>query len=407
MPRIWIVNPFDPLPGDPEQPGRYATLAVMLRDAGHEVTWWTASFSHRFKKPVDQGSIIEACRRERIGVRFIDVPAYQRNVSIRRICSHRAYAGTFEREAENSPAPDVILASNPPLESAAAAGRVARRLGSRISVDVQDIWIETSRRLLPGAVRWASSVLFWPWVRANRTAYAAADAVVGVAGGYADEPKRYGRAQYRREVIPIGIDLASFDEAVTKGHCLLGPKPPDETWAVYSGSLSRNYDVLTVAEAAARLVDRHPGLRCIFSGRGEMESQVRRRLDGVPRVAFLGFAPFEDWAATISMCDIGWNAVRPEAMVFFPNKVFYYWAAGLAVLNTIPGECADWIAKTDTGISYRAGDINGACQALDTFVSDQERLRITRQASRRIAEQQWDRRQLYRGYVELVSQLAT
>lgn len=407
MARVWIVNPFDPLPGDPEQPGRYATLAVMLREAGHEVTWWTASFSHRFKRPVECGPILEACNQVGIRVRFIDVPAYHRNVSLQRVRSHRVYARTFERSAREEPEPRVIIASNPPLESAAAAGRVAGRLGARFVVDVQDIWIETSRQLLPGAVRWASDVLFCPWRRANRKAYSAADVVVGVAGGYADEPKRYGRLDYRREVIPIGIDLASFDGAVRAGRCLLGTKSPGEVWAIYSGSLSRNYDVLTVAEAAARSVRQHPNLRCIFSGRGDMESQVRGRLDGVPRVAFLGFAPFEDWSATVSRCDIGWNAVRPEARVFLPNKVFYYWAAGLAVLNTIPGECADWIARTGTGISYQAGDADAACGALDAFVRDSERLRDARQASRRIAEQHWDRRLLYRDYVGLVNQLAT
>ena len=406
MPRIWIVNPFDPLPGDPEQPGRYASLAVMLREAGHEVTWWTASFSHRFKKPLDRGPIVEACGRERIDVRFIEVRAYQRNVSVQRILSHRDYAASFEREAQKEAVPAVIIASNPPLESAAAAARVAQRLGARLVVDVQDIWIETCRRLLPGMVRWMSGVFFRPWVGANRRAYAAADAVVGVAGAYADEPTRYGRSDYRREVIPIGIDLASFDAATRKGRCLLGPKPPDEVWSIYSGSLSRNYDVLTVAGAAAELIRRHPRLRFIFSGRGEMESQVRRQLEGVPRVTFLGFAEFDDWAATVSQCDIGWNAIRPEAMIFFPNKVFYYWAAGLAVLNTIPGECADWIAQSGTGLSYAAGDVQSACRSFEALITGPDRLKRAREASRRGAEQHWDRRRLYGPYVRLIDELA-
>jgi len=404
MARIWIVNPFDPLPGDPEQPGRYATLARMLGDAGHEVTWWTASFSHRFKRPVDQAAIREACRQEGIDVRFIEVPAYPRNVCWRRIRSHRVYAAVFERQAQAAPPPGVIIASNPPLESPAAAARLARRHGARLIIDVQDIWIDNFRQLMPKTIRWASSVLLRSWVRANRQAYAAADAVVGVAGGYADEPRRYGRQDYRREVIPLGIDLSSFDAAARRGRCLPGEKRPGEIWTIYGGSYSHAYDVLTVAQVAARVARQRTDVRFIFSGRGELEPKMRDIVRGLDRVTFLGFS-FDDWAATVTRCDIGWNAIKPESRVLLPNKVFSYWAAGLAVLNTVPGECAEWISRTGTGLSYRAGDVEGATNALIDLISDPARLARQRQAARQAAVERWDRRVLYQQYVRLVTEL--
>jgi len=406
MARVWIVNPFDPLPGDPEQPGRYVSLARLLRDEGHTVTWWTATFSHRFKKPIDQAAIQSACDHEKINIRFIETPSYERNVSLQRFRSHRVYAAGFLAQARSARKPEVIIASNPPLESAAAAAKVARATGSRLIVDVQDIWIETSRRFLPGVVRWIWPAVFRPWIQANRTAYSAADAVVGVAGEYADEPRKYGRTEYRREVVPLGIDLASFDAAVACGNSLLHRRNPGEILAIYSGSLSRNYDVLTVARAAARICRERSDVRFIFSGRGEMESEVRRIVDGCEQVSFLGFAPFEDWAATVMQCDIGWNAVLPEAMIFFPNKIFYYWAAGMAVINSIAGECADWIARTETGVFYEAGNVDSACSALDTLVNDREQLQVRRLAARRTARELWDRRKLYKPYLELVNELS-
>ncbi|HSW45146.1 MAG TPA: glycosyltransferase family 4 protein [Phycisphaerae bacterium] len=405
MGRIWIVNPFDPLPGDPEQPGRYATLARMLCGEGHEVVLWTADFSHRFKRPVDRAPIEETARRERIEVRFVHVPGYKKNVSCRRILSHRVYARGFEQEASDAARPDVIIASNPPLESPVAAGRLAKRFGARLIIDVQDNWIDNFRHLMPRALKWASPVILRPWVWANQRAFAAADAVVGVAGGYADEPRRYGRPEYRRAVIPLGVDLELFDEAARRGRGLLGEKQPGEIWAVYSGSYSHAYDVLTVAEVARRVLRERPDVRFIFSGRGDLESQVRDLLRGTDRVSFLGFAPFEDWAATVCQCDVGFNAIRPEAFVLMPNKVFYYWAAGLAVLNSAEGECADWVAQTETGLSYAAGDVAGAKNAMMQIVSDPKSLSRQREASRRSAVERWDRRLLYRPYLKLVSDL--
>ncbi len=270
---------------------------------------------------------------------------------------------------------------------------------------MQDIWVDNFRLLMPASLRWASSVLLAPFVRTNRKAYALADAVVGVAAGYADEPKRYDRSDYRREEIPIGIDLAAFDEAVARGRCLLPHKQAGETWIVYSGSYSHGYDVLTIARAAARVLEQRPDVRFIFSGRGELEPQVREILAGSDRATFLGFAPFEDWAATVSRCDIGWNAIRPEALVLMPNKIFYYWAAGLAILNSNPGECAEWVHSTDTGISYPGRNVDAAVAALLDLLKDPAAIARRREASRRAAVERWDRRRLYLPYLGLVADL--
>jgi glycosyltransferase involved in cell wall biosynthesis len=316
------------------------------------------------------------------------------------------YARRFEQRAKETAAPDVIIASNPPLESPVVAGRIARARGAKLIVDVQDIWIDNFRQLMPAGIRWAWPLLLRPWRNANRQAYLMADAVVGVAGGYADEPRRYGRSDYRREVIPLGIDLAAFDAAVHRGRCLLGEKPTGEIWVAYSGSYSHAYDVLTIAEVARRVVRERSDVRLIFTGRGELEKRVREITRGLDRVTFLGFAPFDDWAATLANCDIGWNAVRPEALVLMPNKVFYYWASGLAVLNSIPGECAEWVSRTGTGLSYSAGDVDAASAALLELVCDRARLARQREASRREAVERWDRRRLYQTYIDLVSELS-
>jgi len=405
MAHIWIVNPFDPLPGDPEQPGRYLSLARMLRTAGHRVTWWTSDFSHRFKQPVDRAAIEAAAARDAITVRFIETPPYHRNVGFRRLASHRALARKFASaaaRAAEADRPDLILASNPPPELAKEAGRLAVRNQRPLIVDVQDLWVNTFRGLLPGAFRWMSPLLLRPWTAATRSAYQPADVVVGVAQRYADDALEYGQVSAPRVCIPLGIDLAEFDRAAAAGRNLLGEKPPGEVWSIYSGSYSGAYDVLTVAQAAVQLVGRHPHCRFLLSGRGELEPQIRAIVKDHPRITFLGFAPFEDWAATIRQCDIGWNAVKPDRWVLFPNKIFYYWAAGLAVMNSIAGECAEAVERGGSGVTYRCGDVGEAVVRFESLMSDPQRLNERRRASRKSAETTWDRAILYRPYVAMI-----
>ncbi|MGC9453034.1 MAG: hypothetical protein ACP5I4_16490 [Oceanipulchritudo sp.] len=47
---IWIINPFDELPGDTDIRHRYWALAETLAEMGHTVTWWSSDFSHRHKR---------------------------------------------------------------------------------------------------------------------------------------------------------------------------------------------------------------------------------------------------------------------------------------------------------------------------------------------------------------------
>ena len=46
---IWIVNPFDDIPGEGLPPLRYWSLARILAARGHDVIWWSATWSHRRK----------------------------------------------------------------------------------------------------------------------------------------------------------------------------------------------------------------------------------------------------------------------------------------------------------------------------------------------------------------------
>ena len=152
--RVWIVNPFDPLPGDPEQEGRYATLAKLLVARGHRVLWWTSVFSHRFKRPVDQAAVRTACAAAGIDVEFLPAPAYHRNVGLRRLWNHHALAQRFHAAAlARAPHPDVIVVSSPPPSLARRAVDVARTKRAKSVVDVQDAWPDVFAILAPRPLR--------------------------------------------------------------------------------------------------------------------------------------------------------------------------------------------------------------------------------------------------------------
>ena len=408
--RLWLVNPFDPLPGDPEQEGRYATLARLLVGRRHAVTWWTSAFSHRFKRPVDQTAVETACRRIGFSVRFLAAPAYTKNVSFARRRNHavlaREFAGAARAERDR---PDAVLASAPPPGLALAAVQFAREAGARSVIDVQDLWPENFARLLPRVARPVFNLKIWPWWRTARRAYELADAIVGVADAYVEGAVAVGGPKQRTATIPLGVDLAAFDAAARAGRSDRFSRPPGEVWLAYAGSLNISYDPLTILRAAAELRGRSvPPFRLFVTGRGELQAEAERlvRQERLDNVTITGFLEFNEWAWLLSQCEVGFNASFPEALIYLPNKIFYYLAAGAAVLNTIPGQCSRIVREGGCGVDYEAGNVASCAAAMERLMVDTEERQEMGRAAHRLAETTYDRAVLYPRYVMFIEQPA-
>jgi len=407
--RIWLVNPFDPLPGDPEQEGRYATLARLLANKGHKVTWWTSSFSHRFKKPVDQQEITTVCRLLNIDVRFLEVPAYHRNVGLARLWNHYLLAKHFSKAVQSEgEVPEIVLASAPPPWLCRAAVFYANEHGAKAIVDVQDLWPETFYRLAKNVSRRIIATVLWPWHKASREAYKAADGIVGVADGYVKRAVELAGEKQITATIPLGIDLGDFDKAAKNGYCQEYTKPEGEIWLAYTGSLNRSYDCLTLVRAFAKIRKTiNVSLRLFITSRGELRAEIEDfiKKENLSNVKLTDFLDFPRYAYLLSQCDIGFNASFPEAMIYLPNKIFYYLAAGLVVLNTISGQCSQIVREGHCGLDYQAGNVDSCIKAIKEVINNREEMIAMQRNSRSLAENSFDRMVLYPRYVDFIEQL--
>ena len=181
---VWLVNPFDSLPGEDARLQRYPRLAAAFSAAGWNATLWTAGFSHVFKRERAPGAAGGPNPWRTV---FVPVPPYFSNVSLARVRSHRAFAARFltlarsKTSAGEIAAPDLIVASTPPPSAAQAALVFARETRCKTIVDIQDAWPETFARLVPlpwrAAREAAARVLFAGAFRRERAILAGAEKV--------------------------------------------------------------------------------------------------------------------------------------------------------------------------------------------------------------------------------------
>lgn len=413
---IWVVNPFDDVPGEVLPPLRFWSLCRVLAGRGHDVTWWTADWSHR-RKARRQAPPRQVEEDEGFGLRMLPVRPYARNVSLARLGSHRDFGRSLERMASKAVAageldrPDLILASVPPLEGAEAAARLAARLDAVLVVDLMDLWPETFRRLLPGP-EWLRALLapllLGGMDRRRRAVLEGADGVSAATRTFAETALRGLAGERPVHVCHLGayIQEHSPPPRVTPEEAGDGTAP---LACVYSGTLESGQDLDTVVEAARRLGAAGVPAEIHVAGTGRLEQSLRAAAAGVAgpcRIVMHGLLPRGAYADLLARCEVGLVAVKPESLVAVPYKACDYAAAGLALVNGLPGELETLIDEHRAGMTYVAGDPESLARVLGDLARDRRLLHASRLGARRLAEREFDREITYPRFAAWLESLA-
>ena len=418
---IWIVNPFDDIPGEGLPPLRYWSLARILAARGHDVTWWSATWSHRRKARRDVPLGIR--EDENFAVRLVAVRPYEKNVSLARIASHRDFGRTFERLASEGVAsgqlerPDIILASLPPLEGPEAAARLAKRLDAVFVCDVIESWPETFERLLPGPkwLRGLVAPLFLGGMEKRRNAVlASADAISAAAEAYRTLAREKRAAAGAGADMPthacyLGSYLQEYPEPPKLSPSQIdasleaGPDAMQPIKCVYSGSLEASQDIDTLIAAARLLGSAGTPAEIHVAGTGSLEARLRGAAEGLRgacRLVVHGLLERAEYVTLLATADVGLVLVKPESLVALPYKACDYAAAGLALVNSLPGELERLVSDYHAGLTYAAGDAASLARAIAAFATNRRLLNDCRQGSRRLAEAAFDREKTYLAFAK-------
>ena len=419
---VWVVNPFDDIPGEGLPPLRFWTLCRILAGRGHDVTWWSADYSHRRKtRRSPPPPAVE--EEEGFGITLLPVRPYARNVSLARLRSHRDFGQALERTAQGAVArgalerPDVILASVPPLEGAEAAARLARRLDAVLVVDLMDLWPETFRRLLPGP-EWlrglVAPLLLGGMERRRRALLETADGVSSATRTYADVALRDVPGTRPLHVCHLGAYLQDYPEPprarpIEQPGVAVAAGGDGVLRCIYSGTLEAGQDLDALVAAGRALGAAGRAVEIHVAGTGSLEARLRADAAGIPppcRFVVHGLLPRGAYTALLARCDVGIVAVKPESLVALPYKACDYAAAGLAILHGLGGELGDLVDEYRAGGDYTAGDGASLARAIEGLADDRSRLFLLRQGSRRLAEGRFDRELTYARYARWIESLA-
>lgn len=411
---IWLFNPYGPIPGEGWRAYRFTMLGKALAERGHDVTWWTANFSHHFKMFRSEGWEDRPVSKL-FRIRFVPTTSYDKNMSFGRLAFEVLYSRSVFRRALESEPPDCIVGVDPPQIVGYMCVRLARRLGVPLVLDVFDQWPELFVLAFPRLLRPLAPAMLSPFYGLRKHNLRRAAAVTALCDTYMASAKAAAPGLDASQTLTVfnGIDVAAFRAALPDARerealARERGKKPGEVWVVYAGTLGNNYDVPTVLRAAARLQEcGDDGIRIWIAGEGPLRSSVTEfiRARGVINLKYIGKLSHEDLIRFYSICDIGLSPYVPESNVAMPDKAYDYMAAGLPIVNSLRGELEQLLRDRQIGIQYNAGDPESLAGALESLAAD-EGLRNHMARNSHDAAMDFDQNVQYGRYVDFIEETA-
>src|SRR5690606_33674295 len=150
---------------------RTGSIAYWAAKMGHEVTWWSATFSH-FRRGFYRKYDYESELIPGLILRMIHTEDYRKNVSLARLRHIDRLARGFARWARRCERPDVILCSFPPPQLALEAVRYGREYDVPTVLDIRDMWPDALHRIAPGPLRPLAEIALSPMAIQARKACA-------------------------------------------------------------------------------------------------------------------------------------------------------------------------------------------------------------------------------------------
>jgi len=322
---------------------------------------------------------------------YLHVPAYKKNISIKRIYSHLCFALNLRDYLNNiSDKPDVIYCSMPTSSAAYVCGKFCKKNNIKFVVDVIDLWPDS---LIPlNRVYKLLSPFLYFWKRLTISAYRKADVILGESKKYAEIAQHYNP---NAQVYPLylGVDLEQIKYLKAQSDVNI-IKPENEIWICYGGSLGNSYDFDTLLNAVSEI---HGicNYKLLFVGGGEKRMYIQNKINELSLNATItGQLSYADYLKYLSFCDIAINIFKENTLVVHSYKFNDYVASGLFILNSLKGETAEVIEKYNIGKNFDFSE-----QALSVVLKDVcvnwETYRISKSNNIRLIDELMDKKKIY------------
>lgn len=372
--KVYLSNPYGTIPGEKWREYRFLLLAKALELKGHEVVWFTSTFSHHFKIERSKESKIISIS-DNFKIHLIKSRPYSKNLSFGRIFRDLTYGFNLMETLKNDyPCPGVFFVGDSPVLFYYPSYWYCRKNNIPYIVDQMDLWPELIVKSFPARIRPFVEIFCFPIYQIRKKVFNNCFGFISLAKKYLDIPMSISTSIVNKPnaVIYNGIDVDEFrlqmtivDPSIDKK---LGNKSIGEIWFIFAGTLGPSYDLETMLHGFLNLNDK---CKLIIAGDGSERTYVENFIkeNELNNVKYIGKISKNSLPYLYSKCDIGLNTYGVYSNVEMSDKFYDYTGAGLVVLNSLQGEVKDFVEKFGIGYNYQASNLESFIDKLQLIIN--------------------------------------
>lgn len=375
MKMIWLVNPYGPIEGENWREYSFNQFGKYLSQRGFIVIWWTANFSHHFKKYRSE-SWNDIKVNNNFIIRLVPTNSYKKNISIGRFRKDYVFGKNALKRFETEKKPDLIIAAENPMCMGKPAYEFAHKNNIPIIYDQMDIWPEFLIGVLKKPLSGLMNTIMYPVYKKRKKIYDSIDGAIALGKHYLEFMFKISPILKNKPhaLVYNGINVTEFRNHLNDSISI--PKFPidkkrNEIWCIFAGTLGPSYDIPGIIDCASRFeLNGATQYKFIIAGSGPQEELVKAAESRLNNLYYVGKLLPSELIPVYGRCDVGLQTYSAGSNVDMCDKFYDYTAAGLAIVNSLTGEVSEHIRNNMLGVNYAVEDPNGLYRALEKLLDE-------------------------------------
>ena len=324
-------------------------------------------------------------------ITLIDELGYKKNVSLKRIISHKTLAKNILKYLKTIEKPDVIYCSVPSLDVAKVAAKYSQKNNIRFIIDIQDLWPEAFKMIFNPPV--LGDIIYYPFMKKANYIYKNADDIIAVSEAYVKRATSVNQKYKNKLSVYLGTDLKKFDTIPT-----IEKKDQKNIVIGYIGTLGNSYNLIDVIKAIKLLNEKEiNNIKLMIIGDGPLRKIFEAEaINQKINCEFTGRLEYENMVQELRNFDIAVNPIFSKSAASIINKVGDYAAAGLPVINTQQSvEYINLVNNYNIGLNCN-NDPQDIANKLEILIKDKKLRTKMGKNNRKLAEEKFDRNKTYK-----------
>jgi glycosyltransferase involved in cell wall biosynthesis len=319
---------------------------------------------------------------------------FQKYDFVRRRGQEIRYAHRIIEEIESF-RPDILIASNNPLDAQWRIQGYCRRRSIPFVFWLQDIYSNAIKSILGAKIPVAGHLIGAFYERMEKEMLRRSARVIAITDDFLPKLGAWG---LRRDRIAVIENWAPKDK--------IKAGPRDSAWrkaqglgdnklVLYTGTLGLKHNPDLILAAARRFAARKAGDKIVVASEGPQVEYLRKAAagEGLGDLILLPFQPWETYGEVLAAADVLIAMIEPDAAAYsVPSKILSYHCSGRAiVLSAAKGNlAAKIIAAAGSGLVTAPEDANGFVAAIETLLDDEPRRQACGAGARAYADETFD-----------------